>query len=51
MYSFHYGGDITEYFGRYRRKLAVRADIRKHSGMSREDVKRVVARFSTSSPK
>jgi hypothetical protein len=51
MYSFHYGGDITEYFVRYRRKLAVRADIRKHSGMSREDVKRVVARFSTSSPK
>ena len=51
MYSFHYGGDIEEYFGRYRRKLSVRADIRKHSGMSQEDVKRVVARFSTSSPK
>jgi hypothetical protein len=51
MYSFHYGGDIKEYFGRYRRKLAVRADIRKHSGMSREDVKRLVERFSISTAK
>ena len=51
MYSFQYGGDIEEYFGRYRRKLAARADIRKHSGMSPEDVKRLAARFATSSPK
>ena len=41
MYSFQYGGDITEYFGRYRRQLAVRSDIRKHSGMSDEDRRRV----------
>src|SRR5262249_9579667 len=34
MYSFQFGGDIAEYFGRYRRALAHRADIRKHSGMS-----------------
>ena len=39
MYSFQYGGDITEYFGRYRRLLSSRADIRKHSGMSVEDRK------------
>lgn len=41
MYSFQYGGDIAEYFGRYRRKLAARADIRKNAGMSDEDRKRV----------
>ena len=37
MYSFQYGGDIDEYFGRYRRKLATREDIRKNSGMSPAD--------------
>jgi predicted Zn-dependent protease len=42
MYSFQYGGDISEYFGRYRRQLASRADIRKHSGMSVEDRRKLV---------
>ncbi len=37
MYSFQYGGDIDEYFGRYRRKLHAREDIRKNSGMSDAD--------------
>jgi hypothetical protein len=37
MYSFQYGGDIAEYFGRYRRKLAAREDIRKNPGMSPAD--------------
>lgn len=37
MYSFQYGGDIEEYFGRYRRKLATRADIAKNPGMSAAD--------------
>jgi hypothetical protein len=37
MYSFQYGGDIDEYFGRYRRKLGTREDIRKNSGMSPAD--------------
>jgi hypothetical protein len=37
MYSFQFGGDIPEYFGRYRRKLATRDDIRKNSGMSPAD--------------
>jgi len=37
MYSFQYGGDIDEYFGRYRRKLNIREDIRKNSGMSPAD--------------
>lgn len=43
MYSFQYGGDIAEYFGRYRRQLASRADIRKHAGMSENDRKRLAA--------
>jgi hypothetical protein len=37
MYSFQYGGDIGEYFGRYRRRLMTREDIRKNSGMSPAD--------------
>jgi hypothetical protein len=45
MYSFQYGGDIPEYFGRYRRLLESRGDIRKHSGMSPADRQRVAERF------
>jgi hypothetical protein len=37
MYSFQYGGDITEYFARYRRKLSTRDDIRKNPGLSADD--------------
>jgi hypothetical protein len=37
MYSFQYGGDIPEYFARYRRKLRAREDIRKNSGLSEAD--------------
>ncbi|MBZ5612099.1 MAG: hypothetical protein LAP38_27895 [Acidobacteriia bacterium] len=37
MYSFQYGGDIDEYFGRYRRKLHARDDIRKNWGLSDAD--------------
>jgi len=46
MYSFQYGGDIAEYFGRYRRQLSVRSDIRKHSGMSDDDQRRVLELWS-----
>jgi hypothetical protein len=42
MYSFQYGGDISEYFGRYRRSLSTRGDIRKHSGISADDRKRLI---------
>ena len=42
MYSFQYGGDIPEYFGRYRRQLMIREDIHKHSGMSADDRKRIL---------
>jgi hypothetical protein len=37
MYSFQYGGDIVEYFRRYRRQLKSRDDIAVVSGMSEAD--------------
>jgi len=37
MYAFGYGGDIVEYFRRYRRRLLTREDIRAHSGISDSD--------------
>jgi hypothetical protein len=46
MYSFQFGGDIPEYFGRYRRKLKSRGDIRKNSGMSEEDRQHLQNRLS-----
>jgi len=45
MYSFQFGGDIPEYFGRYRRKLATRGDIHKTSALSADDRKRLAERF------
>jgi hypothetical protein len=39
MYSFQYGGDIVEYFARYRRNLKVRDDIRRNSGLNAGDAK------------
>jgi hypothetical protein len=42
MYSFQFGGDIREYFGRYRRKLAKRDDIAKNAGMSEQDRMRLL---------
>jgi Matrixin len=47
MYSFQYGGDIPEYFGRYRRKLMKREDIRKYSGLSPADRKRLLENLAT----
>lgn len=41
MYSFEHGGDIEEYFLRYRRKLTRRRDVRKHPGLSRSDGRRL----------
>jgi hypothetical protein len=37
MYSFQFGGDILEYFRRYRRALRRREDIRRQSGISAND--------------
>src|SRR5215472_9063912 len=50
MYSFQYGGDITEYFGRYRRKLLKREDIRKNSGLSTSDRANLLASLSANAP-
>lgn len=46
MYSFQYGGDIPEYFGRYRRKLVKREDIRKNSGLSPADRAHLMERIA-----
>lgn len=46
MYSFQYGGDIPEYFGRYRRTLTVREDIRKNSGISPADRRHLMDQLS-----
>jgi hypothetical protein len=44
MYSFGYGGDIVEYFARYRRQLKARADLRALSVLSASDVQHLRAR-------
>jgi hypothetical protein len=41
MYFFGYGGDIVEYFSRYRRQLHERNDIRSVSGLSNADLSRL----------
>ncbi len=45
MYFFGYGGDIPEYFGRYRSQLRSRADIAKVSGLSSGDLRRLKALY------
>ena len=45
MYSFGFGGDIVEYFERYRRRIGERQDIRGESGISAYDRQRVLALF------
>ena len=46
MYFFGYGGDIVEYFSRYRRQLRSRASIASVSGLSDGDVRRLKALYS-----
>ena len=46
MYSFAYGGDILEYFARFRRKLERRETIASASGLSEEDIRRVKLIYS-----
>ena len=45
MYFFGYGGDIPEYFARYRTQLRSRPDIAKVSGLSSGDVTRLKALY------
>lgn len=47
MYYFGYGGDIAEYFGRYRARLRSRSDIATASGLSDADVRRIRALYAT----
>jgi hypothetical protein len=46
MYFFGYGGDVTEYFARYRRAITSRSDIATASGLSPADVGRLRALYS-----
>jgi hypothetical protein len=43
MYNFQFGGDIPEYFGRYHRMLSKRDDIPKHSAISPNDRRQLLA--------
>jgi hypothetical protein len=45
MYSFGFGGNIVEYFERYRHTLSARSDIRTHSGISDYDRERLLELF------
>lgn len=46
MYFFGYGGEIVDYFGRYRAQLRARNDIASVSGLSDADVSRLRAMYS-----
>jgi hypothetical protein len=45
MYAFGYGGDIPEFFTRYRRQLATRGDIAHVPGLSAADIAAVRALY------
>jgi hypothetical protein len=45
MYFFGYGGDIGEFFGRYRAQLHARDDVATASGLSAGDVSQLKARY------
>ena len=45
MYFFGFGGDIPEFFGRYRRTLRERVDIRDSSGLSAGDIEQLEALY------
>ena len=47
MYSFAYGGNLTEYFLRYRRQLGSRADIGSRSGLSPADLSSLRSIYGT----
>jgi hypothetical protein len=46
MYYFGYGGEIVEYFGRYRSQLHSRNDIAMVSGLSKSDASRMRAIYA-----
>jgi hypothetical protein len=50
MYFFGYGGDIVEYFSRYRRQIKSRSDIPSASGLSEADIARLRVMHSNGTP-
>jgi hypothetical protein len=46
MYFFGYGGNIPEFFGRYRDQLRLRSDIAANAGVSESDSARVRAMYA-----
>jgi hypothetical protein len=50
MYFFGFGGDIPEFFGRYRRNLGERDDIRRSPGLSAGDLDQLEALYGPRSP-
>lgn len=50
MYFFGYGGDIVEFFGRYRAQIRSREDIAKVTGLSAGDVQRLRALYPLKLP-
>jgi hypothetical protein len=50
MFFFGYGGDIPNYFQRYRRQLQKREDIAGHWGLSDADIRRIRRLFPQSTP-
>jgi Matrixin len=50
MYSFQFGGDLVEYFMRYRRQLRSRADIASVSGLAASDIEHLRALYSARQP-
>jgi hypothetical protein len=48
MYFFGFGGDIGEFFGRYRRTLEQRGDIRGSAGLSAGDLEQLEALYGSS---
>ena len=49
MYFFGYGGDIPEFFARYRERLGSRDDIARFSGLSEGDIRRLRAYYDAAS--
>lgn len=45
MYYFGFGGDIPEFFGRYRRLLHTRDDIAMNAGLSAADIERMMTMY------
>jgi hypothetical protein len=46
MYYFGYGGDIVEYFGRYRNQIHTRSEMATVSGLSDGDANRIRAIYA-----